>query len=125
MKKALSTTILATILIASSALADTGSNQSSGIKTPREIRQEHREARKENRNEIRDFRKESRDEIKQAQTECRARLEAATTDTEKETIKAECKAEAKAQREALRDNIKQLRQENFASMLADLKSRLE
>ena len=58
-------------------------------------------------------------------SECKTRLDAATTDAEKETIKAECKAEAKAAREALRENIKELRTEKFTALLASIKTQLE
>ncbi len=124
MKKALSTAIIATVLIASSAWAstNTGSNNS-GEK--REMRQERREMRREHRDEVKDFRREHRDDIKEMKSECKARLDAATTDTEKETIKAECKAEAKAAREALRENIRALREARFTTVLANLKTQIE
>lgn len=138
MKKALSTAIIATILIASSAWADTSTNGSttSDDSDERELHQEHRREREERRElrhdirdetkaEIKDYRKEHRDDIKQAKTECKTRIDAATTDTEKETIKAECKAEAKAAREALRENIKTLREAKFATMLTNLKTQIE
>lgn len=136
MKKALSTAILATILIASSAWADTSVNTVSDDSDERELHQEHRREREERReihrdivdetkDQIKDYRKEHRDDIKQAKTECKARLDVATTDAEKETIKAECKAEAKAAREALRENIKALREAKFATMLTNLKAQIE
>ncbi|MBP6921342.1 hypothetical protein KBB89_02230 [Candidatus Gracilibacteria bacterium] len=137
MKKALSTAIIATILIASSAWADTVSNTSvSDDSSEREFHQENRreredrremrkEMRNETRGEIKDFRQEHRDDMKEAKTECRTRLEVATTDTEKETIKAECKAEAKEAREALRENIKTLREAKYTAMLASFKTQLE
>lgn len=137
MKKALSTAIIATVLIASSAWADSGSNTSvSDDSSEHEFHQENRqeredrremrrEMRDETRDEIKDYRKEHRDDIKESKAECKARLDAATTDTEKETIKTECKAEAKAAREALRENIKALREAKFATMLANFKTQLE
>lgn len=128
MKKALSTAIIATILIASSAWADTAPSTGQG-ETRREMRQERREMRKEmrdeTRGEIKDYRKEHRDDMKEAKSECKTRLDAATTDAEKESIKAECKAEAKVAREALRENIKALRETKFAAMLANFKTQLE
>ncbi len=124
MKKALSTAIITTILVASSAWASDSSTNLK-IKSPREVRQENREKRKEIKEEIKDFRKEHRDELKEAKSECRTRLETATSDTEKEAIKAECKKEAKEQREALRENIKALRAEKYATLLSNFKSRLE
>ncbi len=137
MKKALSTAIIATILIASSAWADTVSNTSvSDDSSEREFHQENRREREERRElrhdirdetrgQIKDYRKEHRDDIKEAKSECKARLDVATTDAEKETIKTECKAEAKAAREALRENIKALREAKFATMLANFKTQLE
>lgn len=127
MKKALSTAILATILIVSSAWADTSGT---GTNSPNwEAHKEMREARREMRTEIRgtikDYRKEHRDDMKEAKAECKARLDTATTDAEKEAIKADCKAEAKAAREALRENIKALREERFTAVLANLKAQIE
>lgn len=125
MKKALSTAILATMLVISSAWADTSDTSSTTQKTHKEMRQEHREMRREMKGEIKDYRKEHRADIKQAKAECKVRLEAATTDAEKEAIHAECKAEAKAAREALRENIKALREERFTLVLANLKAKIE
>lgn len=129
MKKALSTAIFATILIASSAWADTTTTSTGHREDRREMREDRRELRRdirdETRGEIKDYRKEHRDDMKEAKAECKARLDAATTDAEKETIKAECKAEAKAAREALRENIKALREAKFATMLANLKTQIE
>ncbi len=127
MKKALSTAILATILIVSSAWADTSSTgtDSTNWQVHKEMREARREMRTEIRGDIKDYRKEHRDDMKEAKAECKARLDAATTDAEKEAIKADCKAEAKAAREALRENIKALREERFTAVLANLKAQIE
>lgn len=124
MKKALSTAIIATILIASSAWADT-SAPTGNNETRREMREDRREIRKDMREDMKDYRKEHRNDIKEMKSDCKTRLDAATTDTEKESIKAECKAEAKTAREALRENIKTLREAKFATMLAKLKTQIE
>ena len=125
MKKALSTAIIATVLIASSAWASTDDSVSDNSREKHEMRQERREMRREHRDEVKDFRREHRDDIKEMKSECKARLDAAATDTEKETIKAECKAEAKAAREALRENIRALREVRFTTVLANLKTQIE
>jgi len=125
MKKALSTAIIATILIASSAWADTSTSTTGKNETRREMREDRREIRKDMREDMKDYRKEHRNDIKEMKSDCKTRLDAATTDTEKESIKAECKAEAKAAREALRENIKALREAKFATMLAKLKTQIE
>ena len=126
MKKALSTAIITTILIASSAWADAPVQNSDNNGTSRrEMREDRRELRQNLLDGIKDYRKEHRDDIKEVKSECRMLLDAATTDAQKEAIKAECKAEEKASREALRENIKALREEKFATMLMNLKSQIE
>ncbi len=126
MKKALSTAILTTVLLVSSAWADTNSGHDSAkFQEKREMREDRREIRREMRGEMKDYRREHRADIKEAKAECKARLDVATTDAEKETLKTECKVEAKAAREALRANIKALREERFTAMLANLKVKIE
>ena len=121
MKKALSTAILATVLIASSAWADDSDVNTINTETTQEMRTEIREIK----NEVKDYRKEEHDKIKQARTRCQTRLDAAGSEAEKESIKAECKAEIALAREALRENIKALRQEKYTTVLANLKARIE